>query len=208
MTTDVVAVDRITPFKQIAWLLVQHQINSVPVLSVARHVAGVVTEGNLIAARHKHAGQLRRWTGTPRYSTDRSRYDRLTGEQLMTAPAITIHPDTSIAGAARLMSDHHVKLLPVVDQDGKIVGVVTRRDLLSVFLVPDSEVARQVRELLHEIAHDEAGAIKVEVQCGIVTLTGQPEAELRNQVAAAIDVAWDLDGVLDIIDHVVSPQPV
>jgi len=208
MTTDVVAVDRITPFKQIAWLLVQHQINSVPVLSLGRHVAGVVTEGNLIAARHKHAGQRRRWTGTPRYTTDRSRYDRLTGEQLMTAPAITIHPDTSIAGAARLMSDHHVKLLPVVDQDGKIVGVVTRRDLLSVFLVPDSEVARQVRELLHEIAQDEAGAIKVEVQCGIVTLTGQPEAELRNQVAGAIDVAWDLDGVLDIIDHVVSPQPV
>ena len=101
-----------------------------------------------------------------------------------------------------------LKLLPVVDQDGKIVGVVTRRDLLSVFLVPDSEVARQVRELLHEIAHDEAGAIKVEVHCGIVTLTGQPEAELRNRVAAAIDAAWDLDGVLDIIDHVVSPQPV
>jgi CBS-domain-containing membrane protein len=207
MTTDIVAVDRITPFKKIAWQLVQHQINGVPVLSLGRHVAGVVTEGDLIAVRDKHAGQRRRWTGTPRYGTDRSRYDRLTGEQLMTAPAITIHPDTTIVGAARLMSDHHIKLLPVVDQDGKIVGVVSRRDLLSVSLVPDSEVARQVRELLDEIAPGEPGAVKVEVQCGIVTLTGQPEAELRNQVAAAIDAAWDLDGVLDIIDHVATPQP-
>jgi CBS domain-containing protein len=207
MTTDIVAVDRITPFKQIAWQLVQHQINGVPVLSLGRRVAGVVTEGDLIAARNKHAGQRRRWTGTPRHGSDRSRYDRLTGEHLMTAPAITIHPDTSIAGAGRLMTDHHIKLLPVVDQDGKIVGVVSRRDLLSVFLVPDSEVARQVRELLNEIAPGEPDAIKVEVQCGIVTLTGPPEPELRNQLAPAIDAAWDIDGVLDIIDHLASPQP-
>jgi CBS-domain-containing membrane protein len=207
MTTDVIAVDRITPFKQIAWQLVHHQINGAPVLSLGRHVAGVVTEGDLIAARDKHAGQRRRWTGTPLYSTDRSRYDRLTAEQLMTAPAITIHPDTAIAGAARLMSEHHIKLLPVVDPDGKILGMVSRRDLLSVFLVADSEVARQVLELLNEMAPGEPTAIKVEVNCGIVTLTGQPEAELRNQVAAAIDLAWDIDGVVDIIDHVVSPQP-
>jgi CBS domain-containing protein len=207
MTTDIVAVDRITPFKQIAWQLVHHQINGVPVLSLARHVAGVVTEGDLIAARDKHAGQRKRWTGSPRYGSDRSRYDRLTGEQLMTAPAITIHPDTSIAGAARLMNDHHIKLLPVVDQDGKIAGVVSRRDLLSVFLMPDSEIARQVRELINEIASGEPGNIKVDVQYGIVTLTGQPEPELRNQVATAIDAAWDIDGVLDIINHVASPQP-
>lgn len=76
-----------------------------------------------------------------------------------------------------------------------------------MFLVADSEIARQVRELLNEMAPGEPGAIKVEVHCGIVTLTGQPEAELRNQVAAAIDLAWDIDGVLDIIDHVASPQP-
>jgi len=207
MTTDIVAIDRITPFKQIAWLLVHHQINGVPVLSLGRHVAGVVTEGDLIAARDKHAGERRRWTGTPRYGTDRSRYDRLTGEHLMTAPAITIHPDTAMAGAARLMADHHIKLLPVVNEDDKIEGVVTRRDLLNVFLVADSEIARQVRELLSEMAPGEPDAIKVEVQCGIVTLTGQHEAELRNQVAAAVDVAWDIDGVLDIIDHVASPQP-
>ena len=62
MTTQIVAVDRITPFKQIAWQLVHHQIDASPVLSLGRHVAGVVTEGDLIAARDKHAGQRRRWT--------------------------------------------------------------------------------------------------------------------------------------------------
>jgi CBS domain-containing protein len=206
MTTQIVAVDRITPFKQIAWQLVHHQISGVPVLSLGRHVAGVITEGDLIAARDKHAGQRRRWTGSPRYGTDRSRYDRLTAEQLMTAPAITIHPDTAVAGAARLMSDHHIKLLPVVDEDGKIVGVVSRRDMLTMFLVADPEIARQVREVLDELAPGEREAIQVDVQCGIVTLTGQP-GEQRSQVAAAIDVTWDIDGVIDIIDHVASPQP-
>jgi CBS domain-containing protein len=207
MTTDIIAVDRITPFKQIAWQLVHHQINGVPVLSVGRHVAGVITESDLIVAKDRHAGQRKRWTGTPRYGTDRSRYDRLTAEQLMTAPAITIHPDTAIAGAARFMSDHRVHLLPVVDEDSKIVGVVSQRDVLNVFLVADSEIARQVRELLNETAPGERGAITVDVHCGIVTLTGQSEPGVRNEVAAAIDLAWDIDGVLDIIDHVASPQP-
>lgn len=207
MTTDIVAVDRITPFKQIAWLLVQHQINGVPVLSLGRHVAGVVTEGDLIAARDKHAGQRKRWTGSPRYGTDRSRYNRLTAEQLMTAPAITIHPDTAIAGAASLMRDHHIKLLPVVDPNGKAIGVVSRRDLLGVFLVADAEIARQVRELIEEMAGGEPTGIEVEVHGGIVTLSGQPEAALHSEMATAIDLAWDIDGVVDIIDHVASPQP-
>ena len=207
MTTEVIAVDRITPFKQIAWQLVQHQISGVPVLSLGRHVAGVVTEGDLIVARDKHAGQRRRLMGGPRYSTDRSRYDRLTAEQLMTSPPITIHPDNSVAGAARIMSAQHVKLLPVVDADGKIVGMISRRDLLSVFLAADGEIARQIRELLNEMAPGEPGAIKVAVHGGLVTLTGQPSPDLRTQVAAAIDLAWDIDGVIDIIDHVATPQP-
>jgi len=206
MTTQVVAVDRITPFKQIAWQLVQHQISGVPVLSLGRHVTGVVTENDLLMAREKHAGDRKRWTGVPRYGTDRSRYDRLTAEQMMTSPAITIHPDTSIAGAARLMGSHRIKLLPVVDPNGRIAGIVSRRDVLGVFLVPDSEIARQVGELISEMAPGEPGAISVAVQGGIVTLTGEPELDLRSKVAAAIDVAWDLDGVVDIIDHVASPD--
>jgi CBS domain-containing protein len=206
MTTDVVAVDRITPFKQIAWQLVQHQISGVPVLSLGRHVTGVVTENDLLMAREKHAGDRKRWTGMPRYGTDRSRYDRLTAEQMMTSPAVTIHQDSSIAGAARLMGSHRVKLLPVVDQGGRIAGIVSRRDVLGVFLVPDSEIARQVRELLSEMAPGQPGAVEVAVQGGIVTLTGEPEADQRGKVAAAIDVAWDVDGVVDIIDHVASPD--
>ena len=58
----------------------------------------------------------------------------------MTAPAITIGPDATIPAAARLMNTHHVRRLPVVDEDRKLVGIVSRRDLLSVFLRPDADL--------------------------------------------------------------------
>lgn len=207
MTTNVVTVDQITPFKEIARLLVEHHISAVPVLRLGRHVSGVVSEADLLAARDKHAGERKRWTGVLRYGTDRDRYLRLTAAQLMRSPAITTHPDATIAGAASLMNTHHVKRLPVVDSDGKLVGLVSRRDLLNVFLVPDADIARQVREVLVEVLPDEPDAIKVAVHGGIVTLTGKPESVMAHtQVATAIDLIWNLDGVVDILDHITSPQ--
>ena len=209
MSTEVVTVDRITPFKEIAELLVKHRISGVPVLELGRRVTGVVTEGDLIAARDERAGSRRYWTGMLRYETDRARYLRLTAQQLMTSPAVTTHPDASIAAAARVMSLHHVKRLPVTDPDGKLVGLVSRRDLLNVFCVPDTEIARQMRELLAEALPGESAAIKATVYGGIVTLTGQTDtAAMRDSVTRAIKLAWDIDGVVDIINHVTSRQPV
>ena len=207
MTTQVVSVDRITPFKEIAELLVEHKISGVPVLGLGRQVVGIVTEGDLIGARDTRAGKRRDWTGMHRYDTDRARYLRLTAEQLMTASAVTTHPDASIAAAARLMGSHHLKRLPVVDSEGTLLGIVSRRDLLNVFCVPDAEIARQVRELLAEVVPAEAGSIKAAVHGGIVTLTGTTDtAALRDTVAEAICLAWNLDGVVDIINHVDSSQ--
>jgi CBS domain-containing protein len=207
MTTDVVTVDQITPFKEIARLLVEHHISAVPVLRLGRHVSGVVSEVDLIAARDKHAGTRKRWTGMARYGTDHDRYLRLTAAQLMSSPAVTTHPDAPIPSAARVMTTHHVKRLPVVDSDGKLVGLVSERDLLGVFLVPDAEIARQVREVLAEALPAEPEAIKVAVHGGIVTITGQPGAALpHGQVATAIELIWTLDGVVDVLDHLTSPQ--
>ena len=124
----------------------------------------------------------------------------------MTSPAVTTHPDASIAAAARTMSLHHVKRLPVTDPDGKLVGLVSRRDLLNVFCVPDSEIARQMRELLAEALPGDSAAIKAAAHGGIVTLTGQTDTAVRDSVARAIELAWDIDGVVDIINHVTSPQ--
>ncbi len=208
MTTEVVTVDRITPFKDIARLLVEHHISGVPVLITGRRVAGVVTEGDLITARDKSAGTRRSWTGVLRHSTDSDRHDRLMAEHLMSAPAVTIHPDATIGTAAESMTRHHIKRLPVVDSDGTLIGLVSRRDLLRVFLVPDAEIVRQVQELLAEVLPAESANITVNAHGGIVTLAGLQTASVpQAPLAAAIDLAWDIDGVVDVIDHVSATQP-
>jgi CBS domain-containing protein len=199
MAAKVITADRSMQFKDIARLLVEHRISGAPVVLRSGRV---VTEDDLLQARDKHASSRRAWTGTRRYGTDRDRYLRLSAEQLMTSPAVTIYPDATIAAAAEVMSLHRVRRLPVVDSDGTLLGVVNRRDLLNVYLVPDEEIARQVRELLAEILPEDGAPVAAEVRGGIVTLTGQPDGAVpHGQLAESLDLAWDIDGVVDIIDH-------
>ena len=150
MTTSVVTVDRITPYKEIARLLTEHRISGLPVLKMGREVIGVVTEADLLAAEDKvqrrlHAAGRRPWW------PQRQQHPALTAGELMTAPAITIGRHATIPAAARVMNAQHIRRLPVVDEKGRLVGVVSRRDLLSVFLRPDEDIAADVRRLLNEV---------------------------------------------------------
>ena len=211
MTTTVVTVDRITPYQEIDRLLTQHRISGVPVLRMGREVAGVVSEADLLAAEDERARQARmarslgrRWRlrKQPRVS--------LTAGALMTAPAITIGPDATIPAAARLMNTHHVRRLPVVDADGKLVGIVSRRDLLSVFLRPDADIIHDVRQVLDELALSDPKDIIVTVRHGVVTLTGTmpPEpGQIRDLVTVALRLIWDIDGVVDVVSKLGESQP-
>jgi CBS domain-containing protein len=170
MTTSVVTVDRITPYQQIARLLAEHKISGVPVLMMGRLVAGVVTESDLLAAEDVTARQARLNAESPkRWRLREPGQASLTAGTLMTTPAITIHPDLTIPGAARLMNTHHVRRLPVVDSEGKLVGIVSRRDLLSVFLRPDADVAHDVRQVLEELPLSDAKDVTSTVRDGVVT---------------------------------------
>jgi CBS domain-containing protein len=201
MTTQVVTVDRITPYKEIAHLLAEHKISAVPVLTMGRHVAGVVSEADLLAAEDQDARKAR--TGRADHlpwSHGHGKHPPLTAEQLMTSPAVTIHPDAPIPRAASVMHSRHVKRLPVVDPDGKLLGIVSRRDLLTVFLRPDAQIAAEVRELLTEILFADP-AISVRVHEGVVVLAGEPgAAERHDLVPVAIRLIWDIDGVVDVVD--------
>lgn len=205
MTTSVVTVDRITPYKDIAGLLAEHQISGLPVLTVGRHVAGVVSEADLLAARDKLQDSQPGKTGLLHMPGGHGHHQGLTAGDLMTAPAVTIHPDATIAGAARAMNARHVRRLPVVDPDGKLIGLISRRDLLSVFLRPDEEIARQISELVTDILPGDPAAIKVAVRDGVVTLTGQPSLEgQQDLLPVAVRLAWDIDGVVDVVNRTSS----
>lgn len=199
MTVPVVSVDRITPYKEITRRLAEHQVGGVPVLTMGRHVAGVVSEGDLLAARGANPATGRRRGWLPRR---RTRHGTV-AEDLMTSPALTIGPDATIAAAARLMNAHQVRSLPVVDPVGRLLGIVSRRDLLSVFLRPDAEIARQVSEIFTGLLPGGAAGLQVAVRNGVVTVTGQPELAADDDLTAlAVRLAWDVDGVVDVVDKV------
>jgi CBS domain-containing protein len=203
MTTNVVTIDRITPYKEIVRVLAENKISAVPVLVMGRHVAGVVSEADLLAAEDQAARRARtRETGhLPWRRRPGGQHLRLTAEDLMSKPAVTIHADAPIPRAASLMHAHHIKRLPVVDPGGKLVGIVSRRDLLSVFLRPDAQIADEVRELLTEVLFADPASIKVVVRGGVVTLVGQPGPQDHHDlIPVAIRLIWDIDGVVDVVD--------
>jgi CBS domain-containing protein len=210
MTTEVVTVDRITPYQEIARLLAEHKISAVPVLTMGRHVAGVVSEADLLAAEDQEARKKARTGKIDHLPWPRGhgrQHPLRTAEQLMTSPAGTIHPDAPVPRAASLMHAHHAKRLPVVDPDGKLLGIVSRRDLLTVFLRPDEQIAAEVRELLTEILFADP-AISVRVHEGVVVLTGQPgSAERHDLVPVAVRLIWDIDGVVDVVEKLGTTTP-
>jgi CBS domain-containing protein len=184
--------------KDIVLVLRELHVSAFPVLDDAGHVVGVVSEADLLL---KEAGQeaLGGYLLSSGRRGGRAKAAGLTAAELMTTPAVTIRPDDSLADAARLMHDRHVKRLPVVDQAGRLVGIVSRVDLLGVFDRPDSEIRAVVRKdiIAREFALD-PDAFDVQVTSGIVTITGQVE----NQA-----VAQQLLGALRHAAGVVAVRP-
>jgi CBS-domain-containing membrane protein len=205
MTTTVVTVDRITPYQEIDRLLTRHRIDGVPVLKMGREVVGVVSETDLLAAEDERRRQARMADSIGRrWHLRKQRHVRLTAGALMTSPAVTIGPDATIPAAARLMNTDHISRLPVVDKDGKLVGIVSRRDLLSVFLRSDAEIAHDARQILDELPLADAKAVIAEVKHGVVTLTGTlcPEADHEQDLMPlTLRLIWDIDGVVDVVNR-------
>ena len=175
MTTDVVSVPESAEYKDIVSVVRELRVSAFPVLDAAGHLVGVVSEADLLL---KEAGQEA--LGGSLISSGRrgeqAKAAGVTAAELMTSPAVTIGPEDSVADAARRMHDRHVKRLPVVDHAGRLVGIVSRVDLLSVFDRPDSEIRAAVRKDI--IARDFAldpDSFDVQVTSGIVTITGQVE---------------------------------
>ena len=205
MTTSVVTVDRYTSYQEIDRLLTERRISGVPVLKMGRQVAGVVSEADLLAAEDETARQAR-MAGTlgHRWRLRKQPHVNLTAGALMTSPAITIGPDATIPAAARLMNTHHVRRLPVVDEKGRLVGVVSRRDLLSVFLRPDDDIVRDARQVLDELPLADPRDVIVRVKHGVVTLAGtmRPGSGEDDQdlLPLALRLVWDIDGVVDVVN--------
>jgi len=200
MTTSVVAVKRNADFKQIVSVLRRFRVSACPVINDAGHVVGVVSEADLL---YKEAANGRTPAGLVRLRWrlgEQSKVNAVTAGRLMTSPAVTIHPDASVAIAAKVMQDRWVKRLPVVSDDGLLIGIVTRSDVLSVYERPDDDI---LTEILTDVIAGEFGmaasAFDVTVASGIVTISG-----LMEQPGAALALVARLrriEGVVAVRDR-------
>ncbi len=204
MTTKVIAVTRDTDFKQIASVLREFRVSACPVVDSSDRVIGVVSEADLlykVADCELPVGLIRlRWK-----LGEESKTTAVTADQLMTAPAVTVHPDAPVQVAARVMRDRRLKRLPVVGARGELIGIVSRVDLLAVYDRPDADILAEVANVADEFGVSRA-VLDVTVSSGVVTLAGSvalPRTAL--ELAARLR---HVEGVVAVRDRLTVGQPI
>ncbi|HET6499324.1 MAG TPA: CBS domain-containing protein [Amycolatopsis sp.] len=192
MTPDPISVAPDTGFKEIATLLTRERISAVGVVDRHGVLVGVVSEADLVRKEAPGGGPALSRGARRR----RSKAAALRAADLMTSPARTIDIDTPVPVAARMLADGTVRRLFVLAQ-GRLAGVLSRRDVLDVFLRPDSQVRDDIEhEVFGRELHAEAGTYSVTVQNGVVTLLGQ--LETKKAVTSAGRLTELVPGVLAV----------
>jgi len=204
MTARVVSVLESAGYKEIVTLLRRNRVSAVPVVDAAGRVTGLVSEGDLLAKQTAPALP----SGAVRMAwrlRERSKASAVTAAELMTSPAVTVTPGADVAKAARLMRDRRVKRLPVVDADGRLAGIVSRMDVLSVYEHPDGQIRGEVATgvIAGRFQLDPLD-FEVTVRSGIVTITGQVES--RAAALSLLGAVRDAEGVVAVRDRLSYPS--
>jgi CBS domain-containing protein len=202
MTTDPIRVGPDTLLKEAARLMVRHQVSGLPVVDESGNLVGMVTEGDFL-----------------RQEADRERpygaslLDALFGEgvveiasaetvgEVMSRDLVTITPDAGIGEAARIMTHHSIKRLPVLDTDGALIGIISRADVVNAFTKPDDVIEDEVREdIVRRLLFLDPDTIDVNVSDGIVTLRG--ELENRTEAQLLEELTRRIAGVVRVVSEV------
>jgi CBS-domain-containing membrane protein len=214
MTTNVATVRASASFKEIALRLREHQVSAFPVLDEDGMVIGVVSEADLLLKEalslplpeEDALSEDAREEAQPGILRQRAREKAraVTAADLMSRPAVTVGADDSVEHAARLMYARRVKRVPVTDAAGRLVGIVSRTDVLSVFGRAGEEIREQIVE---EVIRGEFGAdpgrFEVTVADGIVTMRGQPgSVSLGRDLLARVR---HVQGVVSVRDRFTYP---
>ncbi|MEU5665570.1 CBS domain-containing protein [Streptomyces longwoodensis] len=196
MTRSVATVGLRATFKDVVRTLQDRRVSALPVLDDSARVVGVVSEADLLPKEEfrdrdpDRRTQLRRLADLAKAGSD-------TAQDLMTSPALTTPPGATLAQAARVMARARVKRLPVVDDTGRLLGIVSRADLLKVFLRDDEDIAEQVRrEVTAYLFPGPASDIRVDVHDGVVHLGGRMRD--RSLVPVAARLVRAVEGVVDV----------
>ena len=202
MTRAVVAVGRKAPFKDIVERMEQWEVSALPVLEGDGRVIGLVSEADLLPKEEFRDSDPDRRTQLRRLP-DLAKAGAVTADEVMSAPAVTVHADATLAEAARIMAMRHVKRLPVVNAEGVLEGVVSRSDLLKVFLRPDDDLADEIRrDVVDVLFPAPVEPVHITVSDGVATLTGRVTDAAR--IPLAVGMVRAVEGVVGVDCHLTS----
>jgi CBS domain-containing protein len=201
MTRHVHVATPSTPFKVLVRLLDENRISAVPVVDQHGMPLGVVSESDLLLKERltelaNTDSPLHLW----RRRQEREKAHGVIAAELMTSPAITVSLDTPIAEAARSMQERNVRRLVVVDERGRIAGIVTRSDLLQVFLRTDDDLRDELLlKVIPAVLPAQSASVDVKVECNVITLAG--EVDRRTDMEILGRLARDVDGAVDVVNN-------
>ena len=186
-----------TPYKEVARLLTEHRISALPVLGEGDRVLGIVSEADLLPKESRSREPAsERPPLTPSQARSRHKAEAATALELMTAPVVTITAEEDVSEAARRMEQHRIKRLPVIGADRRLVGIVSRRDILRLFLRTDEDLLDDVRTLLVDDFWISPEGWDVQVTDGTVRLSGRMAN--RSTVRIAESAVRRIDGVVAV----------
>jgi CBS domain-containing protein len=213
MTRDVTCAHEGTPYKQLVRLLASRRVSAVPVVDGRRHVLGVVSEADLLRKQEHPVGRAVGLLSVLRRRQDQAKARATVAAELMSRPAVTISPRATLAEAARRLHAADVKRLPVIDPVGRLVGIVSRADLLKSFLRSDDELQQEIEEdvIFGDLIMGPS-RFDVHVQDGVVVLQGC--CERRSLIPTVVRAVADVEGVVRVenrlgyeLDDLASPLP-
>jgi CBS domain-containing protein len=189
------------PFKLLVRLIQENRVSAIPIVDRQGVPIGIVSEADLLLKEQRHDLESGHDLVHPRARRDQKA--KATGNiasELMTTPPITIAAGASLTAAARLMQERNVRRLVVVDERGRIAGIVSRSDLLQVFLRTDEELREEIVDgLLPQLLWPVPDDIRVDVRWNVVTLAG--EVDRKSDVDVLSRLARELDGVVDLVNN-------
>jgi CBS domain-containing protein len=206
MSTRPVWVSETASFKEIAAGLRESRVSAFPVLDADGRVTGVVSEADMLVkvTQPSDPGGIRELMAGLVHHDVRAKAAGVTAADLMTSPAVTIGPEDTVEHAARLMFTRKVKRLPVVDPGGRLVGIVSRTDVLAVFDRTDAEIREEIMSQVIT-GRSEPSWYSVIVKDGVVTLEGSPETAFIGH--DLVRRTRRVQGVVAVRDHLVYPVP-
>lgn len=200
MTKAVVSVQPAASYRDVVDLLISHRFSAVPVVDEFQHVTGVISEADLLRKIEYAGEEAPRLFDGRRRRGERAKAHAGSAADLMSVPPVVVLSGTPIASAARLMDAESVKRLPVVDDLGRLIGIVSRGDLLKVHLRPDDDITVDISEdVFDPLLPEGADRVGIAVAGGVVTLTGQ--VDRRSTANLALRLTRQVPGVVEVIDR-------